>query len=143
MSETAANLPMFRKMVWIGLPVGLGISLLSSAIAVRNIPGQNDARYELAAGLQTLGNLPACLGYVGTIVLMLHSRGPLAKISLLAPAGRMALTNYLCQWFVMSVYFYGYFLGHWGMGRAWQVLFVLGIFLLQISFSHCWLTYFG
>ena len=142
MTDTAAHLPRFRKMAWIGLPVGLAISLSSSAIAVSNIPGQNDAQYELAVGLMTLGNLPTCLGYVGAIVLMLHSRGPLSKISLLAPAGRMALTNYLCQSIVQSVFFYGYFLGHWGMGRAWQVLFVLVVFPLQVAFSHWWLSRF-
>jgi uncharacterized membrane protein YeiB len=142
MTDTAGHLPVFRKMAWVGLPTGLGISLLSSAIAVSNIPGKNDPQYELATGLQTLGNLPACLGYVGAIVLMLHSRGPSSKISLLAPAGRMALTNYLCQSIVQSVFFYGYFLGHWGMGRAWQVLFVLVVFLLQVAFSHWWLAKF-
>jgi uncharacterized membrane protein YeiB len=142
MADPAAHLPLFRKMVWLGLPIGLGISLLSSAIAVSNIPGQDDARYNLATGLQTLGNLPACLGYVGAIVLMLHSRGPLSRISLLAPAGRMALTNYLCQSVVQSVFFYGYCMGHWGLPRAWQVLFVVVVFSLQVVFSHWWLSKF-
>jgi uncharacterized membrane protein YeiB len=142
MADTAANLPMFRKMAWWGLPVGLGMSLTSSAIAVSSIPGRNGASYELATGLLMLGNLPACLGYVGVIVLMLHSRRPFAKISLLAPAGRMALTNYLCQSIVQSIFFYGYFLGHWGMGRARQVLFVLVVFALQVAFSRWWLSMF-
>ena len=58
-----------------------------------------------------LGNLPACLGYVGMIVLMLHSRSALAKVKVLAPFGRMALTNYLWQSLVMSLFFMGYGLG--------------------------------
>jgi uncharacterized membrane protein YeiB len=142
MADTAANLPLFRKMLRYGLPIGLGLSLLSSAIAVSNVPGGNDAQYELATGLLTLGSLPACLGYVSAVVLMLHSRGPLSRIALLAPAGRMALTNYLCQSLLQSIFFYGYFMGHWGMPRAWQILFVVSVFSLQVAFSHWWLSKF-
>ena len=142
MTDPAAHLSIFRKMAWIGLPAGIGISLLSSAIAVSQISGKNDAQYELATGLQTLGNLPASLGYVGVIVLMLHGRTRLAKISLLAPAGRMALSNYLAQSVLQSIYFYGYFLGHWGMDRARQLAFVVLVFALQVIFSHWWLSRF-
>jgi len=142
MANTAGHLPLFRRMAWIGLPIGLGVSLLSSSIAISSIPGRNDAPYELATGLLTLGNLPACLGYVGVIVLMLHTRGLLSRISMLAPAGRMALTNYLCQSIVMSAFFYGYGMDHWGMGRARQVLFVLVVFTMQVVFSRWWLSKF-
>ena len=65
-----------------------------------------------------LGNLPACLGYVGLVVTMLHSRSALSRIRVLAPLGRMALTNYLMQSLICMTYFYGFGLGHWGMSRA-------------------------
>jgi uncharacterized protein len=93
-------------------------------------------------GLTTLGNLPACLGYVGLVVVMLHSAGPLSRIRVLAPAGRMALTNYLMQSLICMTWFYGFGLGHWGLPRAQQVLFVLVIYALQIAFSHWWLARF-
>ena len=142
MADTAAHLQLFRKMALYGLPLGLGISVLSSLIAVTEIPGQNDGAYRLAEGLQMLSNLPACLGYVGLLVLMLHSSSMWSKISFLAPAGRMALTNYLCQSIVQSVFFYGYFMGHWGMPRAWQAVFVAVVYTVQIVFSHWWLSKF-
>ena len=142
MADTGAHLPLFRRMTLYGLSLGLGLSLSSSAIAVTDMPGQNDGPYRLAAGLQMLSNLPACLGYVGLLVLMLHSRGWLSRISILAPAGRMALTNYLCQSIVQSVFFYGYFLGHWGMPRAWQVVFVTAVYSVQVVISHWWLSRF-
>jgi uncharacterized membrane protein YeiB len=76
MADTADNLPLFRRMALYGLPVGLGLSLISSAISVSNHPDPlTDWSYQLAVGLQMLGNLPACLGYVSVVVLMLHSRG--------------------------------------------------------------------
>jgi uncharacterized membrane protein YeiB len=40
---------------------------------------------------------------------------------------------------IMAVYFLGHGLGHWGMPRAWQVLFVLVVFAFQVGFSHWWL----
>ena len=51
----------------------------------------------------------------------------------LAPAGRMALTNYLLQSLVGTLVFYGYGLGLWGqVPRRWQVLGVLVVFALQV-----------
>ncbi|HMB55661.1 MAG TPA: DUF418 domain-containing protein [Arenimonas sp.] len=142
MADTGAHLPLFRKLAWFGLPFGCALGLIGSAIATAHYPGQPPGQYQLASGLSVLGNLPASLGYVGMIVLMLHSGSFLAGIRVLAPAGRMALTNYLTQSVVASLFFYGYGFGHWGLGRAWQVVFVAGVFALQVVFSHAWLSKF-
>ncbi|MFA6985331.1 MAG: DUF418 domain-containing protein, partial [Arenimonas sp.] len=56
--------------------------------------------------------------------------------------GRMALTNYLMQSVIGTLFFYGYGLGNWGMGRAWQVLFVAVVISLQLAWSHWWLARF-
>ncbi len=76
------------------------------------------------------------------VVLMLHSRTVFARIGVLAPLGRMALTNYLTQSLICAIYFYGYAMGHWGMPRAQQVVFVLVVYAAQIAFSHWWLSRF-
>jgi uncharacterized protein len=140
MENTAAHLPLFRKLACYALPLGIGLGLVGSFIAVSHTPGDDRDGFQLAMGLQMLGNLPACLGYVGLVVLMLHSNSVFAKISLLAPLGRMALTNYLMQSLICSLYFYAYGLGQWGMPRAWQMVFVAVVFSLQIVFSHWWLA---
>ena len=87
-------------------------------------PGDRYDGWGIARGLLMLGNLPACLGYVGLVVTMLHSRTASSRIRVLAPLGRMALTNYLMQSLICMTFFYGFGLGHWGMPRAQQVLFV-------------------
>ena len=103
------------------------MGIAGSLIATTHLPGAQHDGFMLAAGLLMLGNLPACLGYVSMIVLMLHSRSPFSKVRVLAPFGRMALTNYLCQSLVMSSVFFGYGLGYWGLGRAWQLVFALAL----------------
>jgi uncharacterized protein len=142
MENTRAHLPLFRRMAWWGLSVGIALSLVSALIAVSHVPGERYDGWGIAGGLHMLANLPSCLGYIGLVVLMLHSAGPASRIRVLAPLGRMALTNYLMQSIICSFYFYGYGLGHWGMGRAQQLLFVVLVFGLQIVFSHWWLARF-
>jgi len=142
MENTAKHLPLFRRLALLGVPLGVGLSLLSAAIATSHVPGERHDGWGIAGGLHMLGNLPACLGYIALVVLMLHSRGLLSHIRVLAPLGRMALTNYLTQSVICGLYFYGYGLGHFGMGRAAQFVFVAIIYGLQIVFSHWWLARF-
>ena len=125
-----------------GLALGIGLGLLGSLIATSHTPGDRYDGWGIAVGLSILGNLPACLGYVGLVVLMLHSQTLFSRIRVLGPLGRMALTNYLTQSLICAIYFYGYALGHWGMPRAQQVLFVLVVYAAQIAFSHWWLSRF-
>jgi len=142
MENTRAHLPLFRRMAVWGLSVGIGLSLVGALIAVSHVPGERYDGWGIAGGLHMLANLPACLGYIGLVVLMLHSAGPASRIRVLAPLGRMALTNYLTQSVICGFYFYGYGLGHWGTGRAQQLVFVAIVYGLQIVFSHWWLSRF-
>ena len=139
MEDTAKHLALFRKLALYGLPVGIGLGLLTCFIAMSHTPGERHDGWGIARGLLMLGNLPACLGYVGLVVTMLHSRGAWSRIRVLAPLGRMALTNYLMQSLICMSFFYGFGLGHWGLPRAQQVLFVAVVYALQIAFSHWWL----
>lgn len=140
MQNTRAHLPLFRKLALYGLPFGIGLGLLGSLIAVSHVSGAERDGFMMAQGLAMLGNLPACLGYVGLVILMLHSDSAFAKIRVLAPLGRMALTTYLTQSLLCTFYFYGYGLGHWGMARAWQMVFVVLVLALQLTLSHWWLA---
>lgn len=141
MANPAAHLALFRKLAWYGIPLGVGMGLVSASIAVTHVRDQNDGPYQLAMGLAMLGNLPACLGYLSVVVLMFHGRFR-SWVAPLAPAGRMALTNYLSQSVICTLVFYGYGLGYWGMGRAWQLPFVFAVFGVQILISRWWLARF-
>lgn len=142
MMHVSTHVALFRKLALFGIPLGVGMGLLGSAISTHHILGQDKDGFQVAGGLLNLGNLPASVGYVSLVILMLHSAGWFAKIRVLAPFGRMALTNYLAQSVIASMFFYGYGLGHWGMGRALQLVFVAVVVIVQIALSHWWLARF-
>lgn len=142
MENPGAHLALFRKLAWFGVPFGVGLGLLGSAIATTHVPGEPGDGYQFAQGLLMLGNLPACLGYVSVVVLMLHSRSAFAGVRVLAPFGRMALSNYLMQSLLGTWFFYGYGLGHFGASRPAQMLFVAVVVVGQIALSHFWLARF-
>lgn len=64
-------------------------------------------------------------------------------LAVLAPVGRMALTNYLLQTIICVLIFYGYGFGQFGrVGALTATLIALGIFLFQILMSALWLKHF-
>ena len=138
--DPAAHRGFFLKLAIGGLVLG-GIGIAASAAVgthfdlVAEMPEST-----VALGLQAMANLPMALGYLAVVVLA--AVGPLGRwLSVLAPPGRMALTNYLMQSLIASLVFYGYGLGMFGeMGRAAQVGFVFAVFAAQVAFSHWWLS---
>lgn len=107
-------------------------------------PSTGYAQSMVAMGLMAIGNLPLSLAYLSAIVLLCTLPSAAKGLSILAPAGRMALTNYLSQSLICSLVFYGYGLGLFGeLGRAAQVGFVFAVFAAQVAFSHFWLSRFG
>jgi uncharacterized protein len=82
-------------------------------------------------------------GYSAGIVVAIHT--PLGKrlFSVFAPAGRMALTNYLAQGLVYAFVIFGAGpgLGLAGrIGTSQVILICIAFFALQVAFSHWWLA---
>jgi len=129
-----------RLVAW-GAMAGLLLTLAS--VAVDPAPGRAGSvgRAIIAGTLHMAGGLPMALAYVAAGLLLASRAGSLCSV--LAPAGRMALSNYLLQSLVGTWIFYGHGLGMWGeVGRAAQVLGVLVFFALQLLASRWWLQRF-
>lgn len=141
-ANVEAHLPLLRRLALGGIVGGVGLGLVGSAISTGRVPGVDDPGYDLAFALLTLGSLPASLGYVAALLLLLDAGGALARIRLLAPYGRMALSNYLMQSLVFSLLFYPHGLGLWGRGRTEQVGIAVLLCVLQVGFSHWWMARF-
>lgn len=122
---------------WLLLPLGLAVMWLSVWVLPYNAPGQFTMRSAGAYALTAVAGLLMCLGYLAWGVRW--SR----HLQWLAPAGRMALSNYLGQSLVCTLVFYGYGLGWFEqMGRASQLLFAVGLFATQVMLSQLWLQRF-
>lgn len=81
------------------------------------------------------------LGYASGVMALL-STGRIWRG--LAAAGRMALTNYLAQTLICTLFFYGYGMGYFGRLTQWQLyFFALEVAMVQVVFSVIWLRYFN
>lgn len=129
---------LLRRLVWIGLPLGIGLGLAGSLVATGRPAGVDDQGYDFAYALLLLGSLPASFGYMALLLLLLPRRPVLARM--FAPLGRMALSNYLLQSVVLSLLFYGHGAGLWGMGRAAQAGVALALCAVQAWTSAWWLA---
>jgi len=128
---------LYARLRWVALPVGLVLMLGSAIWHPYQAPGTLDLRGGVAYAVSALAGLLMCLGYLAWIV---HWR---ARLQVLAPMGRMALTHYIGQSLVCTWVFYGYGLGAFEtMPRLWQIPFALALFALQVAISHAWLRYF-
>ena len=67
-----------------------------------------------------------------------------ARLARLAPAGRMALTNYLTHTIVAMTVFYGIGFGLMGrLGPVWWPLMVVAMISAQVAFCRWWLARFA
>jgi uncharacterized protein len=142
-----ANLEMFRDMLrklrrWgfiIGIPASLAMAYFE--IDEKGIPNP----YGLFDTVSyALGVVPLSLAYAASLSLWWLKKKGQTRWKVLAPMGRMALTNYLLQTMIAIFIYYGVGLGLGGnIGPS--VFFPLGlaVYALQVLFSHLWLRYFN
>ncbi|KAB7770060.1 DUF418 domain-containing protein [Xanthomonas maliensis] len=127
----------FAALRYVAFPLGLGAMLLSVALEPWMDPARLDLRLSCAFALALIAGLLMSLGYMAWLVRWAH------QLAWLAPAGRMALSNYLLQSLLCTWVFYGYGLGWFEqLPRVWQLPFALGVFALQVVLSRLWLRYF-
>ncbi len=136
------RLPFWRRLAYWALPLGLLMSLvfggLNFAFARQWIA--NPWAEALKDGLRTLSAPLVSLGYVAVIVLLSRR---VTWLHVLAPVGRMALTNYLTQSLVLSLFFFGYGLGFFNqVSIPARDLLVVVLCAAQALISACWLSAF-
>lgn len=91
-----------------------------------------------------LGVVPLALAYVGVFMLAFKTRIGNKFLSLLAPVGKMAFSNYMMQSVVANFVFFPAGLGLFGqIGPVYYTLFGICFFILQVMISTLWLKYFN
>jgi uncharacterized membrane protein YeiB len=130
----------WRPMLLIGLAVGIPGGLLYAWGTVE--AAMNDPARQI---LTTAADVPLApfltAAYVAAFALSTRTGAGLRLQGALAPAGRMALTNYLMQSLVLAFVFTGYGAGLIGkVAPLGAVGIAIGIFLLQLPLSAWWLS---
>jgi uncharacterized protein len=97
----------------------------------------------LALCLHQAGTLLLAAGYAALFALLWQAGLSRRLLSIFAPIGQTAVTNYLLQSAFLSFVFYGFGLGLLGhLGSTWCLLVALGFFSLQCIVSHLWMRSF-
>lgn len=141
LQRASEHLGMFRRgLPWL-LVLGLGGSVYMHLGWSYDIgePASPLLRVVLQA-FHELWILSLSLGYVCSLVLLHQNPRWCTSLRLLAPVGRMALTNYLTHSLCFLALFYGVGAGLLGdVGAAGCLLFSLVIFSSQVALSVWWL----
>lgn len=143
LSRPDAHRRFHRVLAFAVFPVGLSMCVWGALLATGMSPEPTDAEM-LAQFLGWLGAPLMTLGYIGGLALLSLRAGAGDFLRRwLAPAGRMALTNYLMASLICSTLFYGYGFGLYGqVSRSAQVGIVGAVFLFQTFASRWWLARF-
>ncbi|WP_048648042.1 DUF418 domain-containing protein [Nitratireductor soli] len=132
---------LFQRLMKLGLVVGLPGSVIYACGSVYLI-GTPWEIAGLAVGLVTAPLLTGA--YVAAIMFAFQGRWGQEVARFLAPAGRMALSNYLLQSLVCSLVFYAYGLRLMGeVSPLNAALLAVGLFVCQLALSGWWMERFA
>ncbi len=127
----------FRRWRSRGLLIGLPLALAGAALtreANMMVPTFTAA---LGLSLTAVAGLLLALAYLSAVTLRA------GRLTFLAPAGQMALTNYLVQSLFWTWLVYGHGFGLWEqLPRSLQLLLALGFFAVQVVVSAWWMGHF-
>ena len=139
-----ANLSLFKKLRNYGFAIGIPASAAMAYFATDNKNVYSSPRGLIDTVFYALSVIPLALAYVGVIcVLWIKAKGK-SGLRYLAPAGRMALTNYLAQSIIGILIFYEMGLGLGvKIGPTLAYPIALLIFILQVGFSNFWFRHFN
>ena len=149
-SDFYKNLLQYRKLVWYIIIGGLLIGLPANYILAKQMQDHMREYFELKTnGLyQTiayaLGVAPLALAYVGIFMLLFQKIACKKILTVFAPVGKMAFSNYITQSLIGNFVFLGAGLGFiWQVGPVYYTIFGIAVFSAQVILSTLWLKYFN
>jgi uncharacterized protein len=138
--DVRARLPRVRRMLpWIA---ALGLIGNGIYVAGQSLGPFSPGRF-LAVALWVVAAPALAFTYISVLLLLWQRPVWKRLLSVLAPVGRMALTNYLLQSLICTTLFYSYGFGLYGkVSPSVGLLLTVAIFLVQIPLSAWWLRRF-
>jgi uncharacterized protein len=130
------------KVLLFALLVGMPINILYTADSLMRASDFSAVYGFRAAFVSTAAPIFSFAMIAGFALMSITNAGA-RIVALLAPAGKLALTNYFAQSILMSTLLYGY---GFALGKQFKqaelLALALTIFLVQLVFSHIYLRYF-
>lgn len=144
--EPEEHLPLFRQLLYWGLAAGVlgnGFFTIFRYLSRGQLSPRELSWGFLLQGVSSIATLGLALFYIAAMTLLFQRATWRRLLSALAPAGRMALTNYLSQSVIAVFLFNGFGLGLIGkLGSAVTIGLTSGLFAAQMLVSHLWLSRF-
>jgi len=134
---------LFRKLKLWGLVIGIPAAIASTYFEIfqKHIPDPIGLGHTFFYAISVV---PLCLAYTSIICLRWIKKKGNSWLKVLAPMGRMALTNYIMQTIIGIAIYYGVGFGFGGnIGPALFIPIGLGVYSLQVLYSNLWFRYFN
>jgi uncharacterized protein len=133
--------PVLKRMCAWCLPVGLIVNIYVAAVKIA-IPPDKVSLWGWSAGVLWLpGSHILSAGYVSGLALLFMHEDWRRRLLPFAAVGRMALTDYLMQSVVCTLFFYRYTTGFYGrVGPALGLVPTFVLYGAQVVFSNWWLN---
>lgn len=122
-----------------GLPLSIRYAQLNETIDYHALPSST---MSIAMLVNSVAGVLMALAYLAAITLATQTRAT-RMLRFMSPVGRMALSNYLLQSVICTLFFYSYGLGYFAqLGKVGSMIIVAVIFVLQLIASNWWLMRF-
>lgn len=134
---------MFRKLRFWGLIIGItaAIACFYFEFFEKGIPNPVGLLHTFFYAISVV---PLSLAFTSIICLHWIKSNGNSSLKVLAPLGRMALTNYLMQTTLGILIYYGVGFGLGGnIGPSLFIPISLGVYIFQILYSNLWFKYFN
>jgi uncharacterized protein len=127
----------FRSEILIAAVAGIALGAVLTGAEAHDALGGLDAAGQ---ALADLAPVLLALGYGAALFALAERPSTRRFLSVFAPLGRMAFTNYVLQSFVLGFIFFSYGLGQFGrMGAAAAFALGVALYAAQLVFSKRWL----
>ncbi|HEX8691194.1 MAG TPA: DUF418 domain-containing protein [Longimicrobium sp.] len=136
-----ANAALLRRVALWGYAIGLPANLVWAAVRDPQSYFDGSWRGLLETALYAFAVAPLALALAATFALLWRRGAWMRLLRVFAPAGKMALTNYLSQTVLATLVFSGFGLGLAGhVGPTWLWVQAVATIALQTLFSRWWLA---
>ena len=144
------NIVQHKKLLYYLIGIGIVVGLPANYYLAYYMTWHDGDYYGLKTNglyqtiFYALGVVPLALLYVSVFMLSFQANTGRKILSVLAPVGKMAFSNYIMQSLIGNFVFLGAGLGYMGtVGPVYYTMFGILVFIGQIIISTIWLKYFN